>query len=192
MKSKILSIFVTLLLALIFISCGSEDSKEDTAESGKGNPHASKHIVYSAPDGWEKETPSSRMRKAQYKLPGQDGAADAEMAVFVFPGSGGAVSANIDRWIGQFKQPDGSSSKDKASIDEKVINGLKMTTVSLTGTYMKSATMMGGDVEELKDYALLAVIVETESDPWFFKTTGPEETINYWQDSFNDFLQSIK
>jgi hypothetical protein len=192
MKSKILYLFTALFTAAVLISCSSEDSNEETAESAKRNPHESQHLVYKAPDGWVKEEPSSRMRRAQYKLPGQDGAGDAEMAVFVFPGSGGAISANIDRWIGQFKQPDGSSSTDKAVVDEKVINGLKMTTVSLTGTYMKSATMMGGDVEELKNYALMAVIVETETDPWFFKATGPEETVNYWKDSFNDFLQSIK
>ena len=47
-------------------------------------------------------------------------------------------------------------------------------------------------LEELKDHALLAVIIETDTDPWFFKTTGPEETINYWKDSFNDFLITIK
>jgi len=30
------------------------------------------------------------------------------MAVFVFPGGGGGVQANINRWVSQFKQPDGS------------------------------------------------------------------------------------
>lgn len=192
MKLKILSLLITMLLALVLISCGSDESKENAEESTKRNPHVSQHLVYKASSDWVKEIPKSKMRRAQYILPGQDGAGDAEMGVFVFPGSGGNVSSNIQRWIGQFKQPDGSSSADKAVTDEKVINGLKMTTVSLTGTYYKSASMMGGDVEELKNYALLAVIVETEKDPWFFKTTGPEETINYWKDSFNEFLLTIK
>ncbi len=192
MKSTTLSLLTVILLSMALISCGGGDTNEETRESAKNNPHDSQHLVYKTPDGWEKEAPSSRMRRAQYKLPGQNGKDDAEMAVFVFPGSGGAVSANIDRWIGQFKQPDGSSSSDKAVVDEKVINGLKMTTVSLTGTYLKSATMMSGEVEELENYELLAVIVETESDPWFFKATGPEETINYWKDSFNEFLSTIK
>jgi len=193
MKSMMLSLFATMFLAFVLISCGNDGSKEETDESTQTNPHASQDLVYKAPGDWIKETPVSNMRRAQYKLPGQNGAGDAEMAVFVFPGSGGAVAANISRWIDQFKQPDGSNSADKAVIDEKVINGLKMTTVSLTGTYYKSASMMGGgDVEELENSALLAVIVETEKDPWFFKITGPEETINYWKDSYNEFLQSIK
>ena len=192
MKLKTISLLVIMLLAMLLISCGGDDSEEEMQESATRNPHDSQHLVYKTPDSWIKETPSSRMRRAQYKMPGQNEADDAEMAVFVFPGSGGAVSANIDRWIGQFRQPDGSSSADKAVVDETVINGLKMTTVSLTGTYLKSAAMMSGDVEELENYALLAVIVETEKDPWFFKTTGPEETINYWKDSFNEFLLTIK
>jgi len=192
MNSKILSLFTAVLFAFVLISCGNDESKDGTDESSIRNTHDSQHLVYKAPDDWVKETPKSKMRRAQYKLPGQDGAGDAELAVFVFPGSGGAVSANIQRWIGQFKQPDGSNSAEKAVSDEKVINGLKMTTVSLTGTYFKSSSMMGGDVEELKNSALLAVIVETEKDPWFFKTTGPEETVNYWRDSFNEFLLTIK
>jgi hypothetical protein len=192
MNLKMLSLLVTLLSAFVLISCGNDESKDGADESTKRSPQDPQHLVYKAPDEWVKETPASKMRRAQYKLPGQDGAGDAEMAVFVFPGSGGAVSANIQRWIGQFKQPDGSNSADKSVIDEKVINGLKMTTVSLTGTYYKSVSMMGGEVEELKNSALLAVIVETEKDPWFFKITGPEETINYWKTSFSEFLQTIK
>lgn len=192
MRATTLSLLASVLMIMALISCGNDESKEESNDSAKRNPHGAQHLVYQTPDSWVKEIPSSRMRRAQYKLPGQNGAGDAEMAVFVFPGSGGAVSANIDRWIGQFRQPDGSSSSDKAVVDEKVINGLKMTTVSLTGTYLKSASMMSGDVEELKNYELMAVIVETETDPWFFKVTGPEETINYWKDSFNDFLLTIK
>ena len=56
----------------------------------------------------------------------------------------------------------------------------------------KSTMMMGGPVEELKDYAMLAAIVETANGPWFFKATGPENTIEHWRQTFNEFVQSFK
>ena len=50
------------------------------------------------------------MRVAQYKLPKAAGdSEDALLVVYYFgQGQGGSPQANIDRWIEQMKQPDGS------------------------------------------------------------------------------------
>jgi hypothetical protein len=131
------------------------------------------------------------MRKAQFKLPGKNHSLDAELAVFVFPGGGGGVQANIDRWIGQFKQPDGSSSEHKTEINKVISNDLPVTLVYTTGTYL-SGSMGGGNSQELPGFAMIAAIVETSRDPWFFKAIGPQETIDAWRPAFKDFANTFK
>jgi hypothetical protein len=133
------------------------------------------------------------MRKAQYLLPKAAGdAADAELAVFFFPGQGGSVDANIQRWIGQFSQPDGSSSEPKAKTSKKQVAGFSITLLDVSGTY--NAGMMGGagDTAPRPGYRLLAAVVETGDGPWFFKLAGPEKTVQQWSASFDQFMANIK
>jgi hypothetical protein len=134
------------------------------------------------------------MRKTQYRLPGREGAGDAEMAVFFFPGTGGSVRANLDRWYGQFEQPDGSETARHAEETKKTVNNLDITIVYVTGTYLQSSSpmMMGGPVEEKPDYAMLAAIAETPGGPWFFKVTGPKKTIDRWRNEFLKFTESFR
>ena len=150
-------------------------------------------LDYTVPKGWEQEQPSSQMRKGQFSLPGSEGAESAEMAIFFFPGQGGPVEANLMRWYGQFRAPDGkpiSEPVEKQSFD---VNGIPVTIVYVIGTYLqaKSPAMMGGPVEEMTEYAMLAAIAETANGPWFFKTTGPQKTIEYWRTGFDEFVQSF-
>lgn len=186
--SRLLSI---ILISLFFIyhGCKSKDEQEQQ-DSSTDTSEIVGDLLYTIPDGWIKEKPRSSMRKAQYRLPGDEDIGDAEMAVFVFPGSGGGVQANINRWVGQFKQPDGSDSMIRTKINQIESHGLPVTLVYVTGTY--SAGAMGGSNSELTDYAMMAAIVETSSDPWFFKTTGPEETINKWYEKFEKFATTIR
>jgi hypothetical protein len=178
-------------LGLIGFSCKS-DKEENKADQipAHGEAKIAGDLTYIIPDEWIKEKPSSRMRKAQFRIPGQGDAADAEMALFVFPGSGGSVQANIDRWVDQFIQPDGSNSAEKTEIKHIESNGLPVTLVYLTGTHLKGT--MGGQSATLPGWAMLAAIVQTSTDPWFFKAVGPQETIDYWRPAFESFAKTIK
>jgi hypothetical protein len=131
------------------------------------------------------------MRKAQYALPKADGdSEDGELAVFYFGlGQGGSVEGNIDRWIGQISQPDGSPSKDKAKISKKEVSGMAVTRVDVSGTY--SGGMMSNAAPRA-GYRMLAAVVETPEGPWFFKLTGPEKTVAKWADSLNQFIDDLK
>jgi len=186
--------FVGFFFLLILAACKSDtDTAQSKMQAAHGNSSMTGSVSYQAPADWVKESPSSTMRKDQYQLPGRDGAGSAELGVFVFPGSGGAVQANINRWLNQFKQPDGSSSEEKAKISKISSNGLQMTLVYVTGTYMPGAMggPMSGSTEDLSGYAMMAAIVETSSDPWFFKAVGPQPTIDYWRESFESFVKSV-
>ena len=148
-------------------------------------------IKAKVPTEWTEQTPSSSMRKAQYALPKVSGdGEDGELAVFYFgQGQGGSVEANIERWIGQISQPDGSSSKDKAKTNKKEIGGMAVTLVDVSGTY--SAGMMS-NAPPRQAYRMLAAVAETTDGPWFFKLTGPEKTIAKWSSGFDQFIASFK
>lgn len=184
-------IVVSIITVLTIVGCS--EKKMDTENLGESKLIPGE-ITYSVPVDWKSEKPSSQMRKAQYRIPGSEGSADGEMAVFVFPGTGGSAQANIDRWISQIKQPDGSDSKEKSEIKNLAINNLPVTIMYVTGTYLKSSSqmMMGGPKEELPEYAMLAAIVETSKDPWFFKMVGPQKTVDHWRPEFDKFVSSFK
>ena len=185
------TILISLIVILLIVGCTDQKSDSENSSEKQLVPG---EISYSVPADWKSEKPKSSMRKAQYKIPGVEGAGDAEMAVFVFPGTGGSVQANIDRWISQFIQPDGSDSKEKTKIINITVNNMPVTKMYVTGTYLKSSSqmMMGGPKEEMQEYAMLAAIVETSKDPWFFKMTGPQKTIDSCQSEFDKFVNSFK
>ena len=180
---------VLLVLSyLIYHGCTSKEEQQPQTQA-HSTSSSQNGLSYTIPANWIEEKPLSTMRKAQFRLPGVDGAGDAELAVFVFPGGGGGIQANINRWIEQFKQPDGSNSMDKTDIKKIESNGLPVNIVYVTGTY--NPATMGGSTTELKNYAMIAAIVETSTDPWFFKTVGPEETINHWRQDFEKFTHTF-
>src|ERR1044072_9395945 len=70
-------------------------------------------LKFRVPAGWVEEERTTSMRVAQYRLPKAPGdPEDASLVLYYFgQGQGGSVTANIARWIGQMKQPDGSAVK---------------------------------------------------------------------------------
>jgi hypothetical protein len=203
---------VFLVLALLWTSCSSQTTSQpeprstsntpaptssptpSSQESTTGKEKSLGPLKLTVPAGWVEQTPTSSMRQAQFSLPKADGdSADGELVVFYFgPGQGGSVEANIDRWIGQIGQPDGSSSKDKAKTSKKVVSGFPVTIVDVSGTYQ--ASMMPGSSERHNNpgYRMLAAVVESSEGPWFFKLVGPEKTIAKWSGSFDQFINSIQ
>jgi hypothetical protein len=144
----------------------------------------------SVPQGWTETPPKTNMRKAQYNIGGEAG--PAELAVFYFgPDQGGSVEANISRWIGQFKQPESSSTQDHAVRREKQIDGLKVTLLDVKGHFV--ASMMPGQPAKFDepDYEMLGAIVETAGGPYFFKMVGPEATVSAAAEDFDRMIDSI-
>lgn len=183
-----------LAISVVVFACKSGEQQQASVQTAQTNL-PSGEVFYTAPEEWVAEAPSSSMRKAQFKLPGVEGAEDAELAVFFFPGTGGSVQANLSRWYGQFKQPDGKPTAAVATSEKRTVNGVPVTITYATGTYLKGAGMMMGEqhpATELPDYALLAAIAETAQGPWFFKAVGPIKTIDHWRKAFDEFVNTFK
>lgn len=142
-------------------------------------------ITWEKPSSWL-EGPPSPVRAATYRAAGSAG--EAEVTVFYFgPSSGGGVEANISRWVAQFQ---GIKSED-AERDQLTVQGFRVTTVRIrTGTF--ASGMPGGPTSPKENYGLYAAVVETPSGAYFFKMTGPKETVTQEEKNFVELLQSVR
>src|SRR5688572_19334657 len=137
----------TAPLVLLLVSAAACSSGATQTTNQQPSVPASGELRFKAPEAWVTEKTTSSMRVAQYKLPKADGdSEDASLVLYYFGAAqGGSVQANVERWINQIQQPDGSSSKDKAKTETITVNGLKVTTVDVAGTYTAEMTPGAGD-----------------------------------------------
>ena len=192
MRRKFVS--ATALLALfICLACGNKGATAISNQQSNSQSTAGE-LRFKAPDGWTNEKASSTMRVAQYKLPKAEGdKEDASLVLYYFGASqGGTPQANIDRWIGQIQQPDGSDSKSKARTETVTVNGLKVTTVDVAGTYTAEMAPGSQTFHNDDNYRLRAAVIETPKGNYFVKLAGPAKTIARWDQSYNDYLKSFE
>jgi len=171
---------------------GSRSAATPPAPATTGS--SSGPVAYDVPDGFVAETPSSGMRLAQFRLPG-DAAGDASLVLYYFgPASAGSTRANLDRWIGQMKQADGGSSVDRARTDSWTNDaGLAVSLVDVEGTYAAGA--MPGMAESPtggEGQRMIAAVVETPQGAVYFKAVGPEATVDRWEDDLLSMLRSAR
>ena len=144
----------------------------------------------SAPQGWKRVQPKSRIVETEFQIPGAESAEPGRMTVM---GAGGTVEANIDRWYGQFAQPDGSATKDRATTKRMKIAGCDVTVVDIAGTYkdMPGGPFAGGQTVQRPDYRMLAAIVQTDGGNYFLKFYGPKETVAANADGFVKMVEGL-
>ena len=98
------------------------------------------------------------MRIATYRIHAIAGdPEDAECAVYFFgTGQGGTVEANLDRWAHQFTAPDGQSPAQPAKMEKRVIAGLKVSTLTVSGTYLGAGGMMSQEQVKKPNFRMRA------------------------------------
>ena len=174
-----------LLVAVIFIAAVSVGNTQERV------------FTFDPPSEWLQENVSSPMRLAQFTLPRAEGdTEDAELVVFYFGGSGGAVEANLQRWTNQMVQPDGSQSTDVATTTSFTVNeeaeGFPVTLLDIPGTYAAAVQPGSGMRYNKPNFRLRAAVIETPQGPYFFKLTGPNRTVLAWNEQFSEFLASVR
>ncbi|MBC8074176.1 MAG: hypothetical protein IAG13_38005 [Deltaproteobacteria bacterium] len=158
--------------------------------TGKRRTEQAEELAFEVPEEWETQKVASPMRKAQFVVPGPGG--DAEMVVFRFAGGAGGVDANIARWKGQFKPPEGKGLDDITTKREFEAGGLKVTMIDITGHFAAPDMPGSTTIVDGADYRMLASIVEGSGDPFFFKMLGPAKTVDVWAASFEAGLKAAK
>jgi hypothetical protein len=143
-------------------------------------------LSFDVPAAWKSETPKSDMRLAQGTIPG--GGGPGNFAVFYFgPGGGGGLEDNIGRWIAQMQpRPGYEPLRDKFEA-----NNCLVTWIEIEGTLLPSQTGMGPTAQQ-PNSVLLAAVVEGVGGPWFFKATGPAQTMKGQREAFLAMLRTVR
>jgi hypothetical protein len=194
-----------VLAAVLTLTMWACQGTKQTADSAKGSalqisssvkldgkPVEVSGVTFTPPSTWKDLGPSG-MRNANYTFgPVGDDKDSATLAIFYFGEKGGGdPKANIERWIGQMKAPDGSDPHGRAKTLDAKAGDLLVHWVEVDGTYL-SGGMMGGPTVEKTGYRMAAAVVEGPQGNLFFKLTGPDKTAVKMIDEFKTALLSIK
>ncbi len=171
----------TVISALMILMCVSAaalaEDKDRTMKLGK--------VKLSAPEGWEKKQPKSNITRYEFHAPAAKGE-EGVGRLTAFDSIGGSIEDNLKRWYGQFKQPDGGSTKDRAKIEKKSIGGIAVHLVEIAGTFSDQSAG-GGD-----NYRLLGAILETKEGNLYLKFTGPQKTVTEHEKAFRAMVADLK
>ena len=148
-------------------------------------------LRWTAPVGWKNQG-SQPMRAATYAIaPAPGDTAAAECGVYFFgAGQGGSPEANLERWKGQFRGPDGKPAP--ARIARRSGHGLMITTIDTSGEYSGMAGPTAAAQRTVAGYRLLGAIIEAPAGNVFVKLTGPARTIAANQQKFEQLLASFQ
>ena len=153
-------------------------------------------LSFEAPGTWKKVKPRSFIVEYEIAVPKSEGEAeDANDGRLTIMGARGSVKQNIERWYGQYKQPDGSDTKDKAKVEEVKVADCDVTMVDITGTLLDrpGGPMAGGEVVERENYRTMAAIIQAgEHGQYFVKLYGPGKTMEANAKAFKKFIKSLK
>jgi hypothetical protein len=140
-------------------------------------------------DGWKSEPPANAMRAAQYILPKAEGdPEDATLIVYYFGGQGGSVEANFDRWMSQFQQPDGKTSKEASKTSKKTVQNVELHLLEVGGSYIaETAPGSGQRVNKPNFFSRNAVMMSTPG-PYFIRLVGPLKTVEKYSADFDTFI----
>jgi hypothetical protein len=141
------------------------------------------------PADWKSEKPASTMRMAQFKLPHADGdAADAELALFVFPGGSGTVQQNLDRQLAKFFAEGRTEKTGKTKVGP-----YDATYQDLSGTFKKKANPMAEKFQTVPGQRQLYVVFEAKDGKQYYMTLlGPAKTVEKHKAAFEAWLKSFQ
>ena len=206
--SQIITMCLSACSMIVIASCGQETPPEQTAQPGQmaqatstsGVPvyqpaemtSSAAGATWNIPDRWAVQE-KRPMRIATYNVqPASGDTETGECAIFFFgTGEGGSVEMNLARWKDQFSTDDGKEAELKQT--KSTINGMAVTTTSISGTYLASmGPMFQSGAEKKIGYKMLGAIVTAPEGNVFIKFTGPEKTIDAAANEFNDMIQSFR
>lgn len=175
---RVLFSVLGLSLAIYACTAHAEDKKP-----AKTTELKVKDLTLKVPSTWKSSPPSNNLRLAQFEIPAVKGDKEpAELVISSFGGTGGGVSANVTRWIGQFA----ADKNRKVKVTQGKSKDGKYIFVDLTGTYNKSiGPPFLRKTKAVPGSRMLGVILAIEGKAYYFlKLTGPEKTVSSVVDEF--------
>lgn len=193
-----------LLASSSVVAWGAEADKavaDKSANKADDKVAAKQHIKFAdgklqltAPEGWKRAKPQNAIIEHEFAVPAAEG--DERGGRVTLMGAGGTVDANIERWFGQFTQPDGGDTKDKYKEKTKKLEiaGLQVHVVDMGGTYKDSQGPFNpaAAVEREKYRMLAAVITSPKLGNYFVKFYGPERTVSENAKAFDAMIRGLQ
>jgi hypothetical protein len=169
-------------VALIHPAVGQENPSRLDLAGGK--------IKLTAPKEWQRKQPRTSIVEYEFAVPAAQGdQTDGRLTVM---SAGGGIDANIDRWYGQFTQPDGGSTRDRAKIKKQMIAGEEVHVVDLSGTYKDQAGPLAPATERPKYRMLAAIIPVKGAGTYYLKFYGPERTVTEQEKAFLSMIEGLE
>ena len=171
------------LLVSMAAAAGMVQAEEVKLAEGK--------LTMAAPESWEKKQPRTRIVEVEYSVPAEE--AETAAARLTMMASGGGVQANIDRWFGQFEQPNKKATKDVAKVDKMELAGVPVHMVDISGKFKDQPRGPFGPTVVRENYRMLGAIIETtNAGTYYVKLYGPAETIHENEKQFVSLIKSLK
>ena len=176
----------TMIAAVLtaVLACGltADDKKGVTVEWGG--------VKSATPAGWKEETPSNKMRLAQFKLEKEKGdPEDAELALFASPG-GGSIEQNLERQVKKFEL-----AKDaKPAVSKIKIGKEEATYQDISGTLLKKFPPFdpNAKITKVENYRQIYVIFEGKDAVYSLTLLGPAKTVEKHKKEFDEWLKNFK
>ncbi len=182
MPWKILSF--ALALSAVFVVRASAQDAPGSIEFADG------HLAMKAPAAWKRKQPLTSIVEHEFAIPAAKGdAADGRLTLMA---AGGGVEANIARWYGQFTQPDGGSTSERAKVKEFKVAGQDVHLVDISGTFKDQRGPAAPAVERPKYRMLGAIVPTANAGTYFIKFYGPERTVADNEKAFVTMLESLE
>ncbi len=126
------------------------------------------------PAGWTANAPNP-MRKGSWSIAGPDGS-KAEIAVTVFPGDVGGITANVNRWRGQLALSPASESEINISAEDATVGS----------DAAKKFTLISADQKRMT----VALLVAKNNSTWFCKLSGDSTVVRSQIEFFLEFFKN--
>jgi hypothetical protein len=187
------AIILSAIAAALFVGLPSARAADEAPQTVT---IADGHVKLTIPSSWTKKEPRNRIIEYEFEVPAAAG--DDRPGRLTIMGAGGSVEDNIDRWAGQFSQPDGSGTRDKVKIRKLTVAGQEATIVDISGTYDdKVGPFVPGPGVQRPDYRLLGAIIQTKRDGkptgnYYIKFYGPKNTIGGQEAAFTKMIEGMK
>jgi len=171
--------------ALLALSLSAQD-KPKASPAAKPEKFKVSVQTFVKPAKWATQKTASRMRAAQFGVPGAKGQEAAECVFFYFgPGAGGGAQANLQRWAKQFA----AEPKPKFKVEEAKIADTPVAYLFGEGTFMKGPPFGGAKVPK-KDYGMAAAVLGTQPGYIFVKMTGPKAVVEAAKVDFKKMIEA--
>jgi hypothetical protein len=164
-----------LLGFAVMVSCSEKETPtyrvardEPEAAPAMEGEKVARPLRWHAPDEWQEQTPG-QFQTALYRI-----APGITVSVSSFPGDGGGMAANVNRW------------RKQVGLEPSAEVGGEIIALEEGGPQARWFDLRGAE------QSILAAIIPLDSETWFFKFNSPTVAVETARPGFDRLLKSIE